>query len=533
MDDFFGEDKNDILSDFTTPEKKEKRPPDLSNESRKKKVANFTLNIEEATDSTAKDEKVHDTVSNRPKSNGEVYFANYQRRGGAPAQRYTSQNAKVPKTTAQNLNAVRQTVKREPPIQGRTRPSNPARDVDMFTDDGVRSRPPVDMPVSKQNANSKGKKAKKRRRKLTEEELIRMREIYSRTFYIAMVFVLIFTVTFSTIGIQCVNDALALSASEEEVEVVVPDNITTSEAIDLFKSKGLIKVKWFSNLFAKFRGYDEEGIYYTSNDEKKLQPYVGGTYYLSSSMGVEGMLNVLLDNSASSEQTVNVTFPEGYTIAQIVNRLEDYEIIKDPKKFVSASNYDYKYDFLDNKNTGMALSLEGYLFPDTYDMYIGESVSSIIKRFLDNFDDKWTDEYDKRAEELGLTVSEVLTIASIIQKEAANAEQMPGISSVIHNRLKNSSHYPMLQCDSTALYVTNYLTDLLGKTKAKQYNDVYDTSICLGLPDGPICNPGIDAINAALYPADTSYMYFCHNKNGQVFYATTDYEHQQNIAMIR
>ena len=507
MDDFFRNDKDDFLSDFTTPEKKEKRPPEFNAESRKKKVENFVLHIEEFDDKPAHEEKKHETVSsNRPQAKGEVYFANYQKNNGTPnQQRYTGG---VP------VNRQRQT----------------SADVDMFSDSQERHRPPQDRPVTKPQ-QKKGKK--KQRRKLSPEELKKLRDTYSRTFYIAMVCVLVLTVTLSTIGIQCINDALALSASEEEIEVTIPDGITTSEAIDIFKEKGLINVKWFSNFFAMFRGYDKEGIYYYVNGEEKLQPYVGGTYYLSSSMGIEGMLNIILDNSATSEQTVSITFPEGYTIAQIINRLEDYEIITDDKKFISAANYDYNYPFLDSENKGMAFQLEGYLFPDTYDMFIGESTSSIVKRFLDNFNEKWSDKYAKRAEELGLTTSEVLTIASIIQKEAAGTSQMADISSVIHNRLDRSIYYPMLQCDSTALYVTNYLTDALGENKAMGYLDKYDTALCMGLPEGPICNPGLDAIHAALYPSDTDYMYFCHDKSGNVYYAATDYEHQQNVAKIR
>ena len=516
MDDFFSNDNNDFLSDFTPDEKKEKRSPEYNAESRKKKVENFVLHIEEFSDKPSHEEKKHETVSsNRPQGKGEVYFANYQKNSG---------NSVTPRYTGASQ------PQRRP--QQETAPANrqrPVNDLDMFSDAGERHRPPQDKPVSKPQPTRKQKK----RRKLTEEELKKLRDTYSRTFYIAMVCVLVLTVTLSTIGIQCINDALALSVSEEEVEVTISEGITTGEAIDLFKEKGLINVKWFSKFFAKFRGYDEEGIHYYVNGEERLQPYVGGTYYLSSSMGIEGMLNVILDNSAGSEQTVSVTFPEGYTIAQIVNRLEDYEVITDDKKFISASNYDYNYAFLDSEKSGMALNLEGFLFPDTYDMFIGESTSSIVKRFLDNFNEKWTDKYAARAEELGYTASEIITIASIIQKEAAGSAQMADISSVIHNRLKKSMNYPMLQCDSTALYVTKHLTDLLGENKAMSYLDKYDTAMCMGLPEGPICNPGLDAIHAALYPSDTNYMYFCHDKSGNVYYAVTDYEHQQNVAKIR
>lgn len=497
MEDFFGKDEQNGLSDFTVPSEEEKRPPEYNPESRRKKVENFVVHIEEFDEDPVEPQmKKHDTVSNRPQAKGEIYFTNYQRQRHTPPEKKTTD-----------------------------------RDLGMFSDEGAEKRNIPDRPVSKTPAKKQNNK--KNRRKLTEEELKKMRDTYSRTFYIAMVCVLVFTVLLSTVGIQCINDALAISVSDEEVEVTIPDGITTSEAIDLFKEKGLINVKWFSNFFATFRGYDKDGIHYYVNGEEKLQPYVGGTYYLSSSMGIEGMLNVILDNSAGSEQTVSVTFPEGYSIAQIVNRLEDYEIITDDKKFISAANYDYNYAFLDGEDDSVPLALEGYLFPDTYDMFIGESTSSIVKRFLDNFNEKWSEKYQKRAEELGMTTNEILTIASIIQKEAAGSTQMKEISSVIHNRLEKSMNYPTLQCDSTALYVTNHLSDLLGESKASPYLGEYDTYMCMGLPKGPICNPGLEAIEAALYPADTNYLYFCHDKSGNVYYAVTDYEHQINVAKIR
>ncbi len=494
MDDLFKNDENGGLSDFTEPSKDDRRPAGYNPESRRKKVENFVVHIEEFDEDPVEPQmKRHEETSNRPQGKGEIYFTNYQR-------------------------------------QRRTYDETTSQDLDMFTGGGTERAP---QQRSQQKTPSQKKKAQQKKKKFSAEELKKMGEAYSRTFYIAMVCVLVVTVLLSTVGIQCVNDAIALSASEEEVEVTIPDGITTKEAIEIFKEHDLINVKWFCRFFAAFRGYDKEGIVYYSNGKEKLQPYVGGTYYLSSSMGIEGMLNIILDNSAGSEQTVSVTFPEGYTIAQIIRRLEDYEVISDSKKFISAANYDYNYAFLDDKNSGTPLRLEGFLFPDTYDMFIGESTSSIVKRFLDNFNEKWTDKYDARAKELGFTTTEIITIASIIQKEAAGTAQMADISSVIHNRLQKSTNYPTLQCDSTALYVTNHLKDVFGDAKASPYLEEYDTYMCLGLPKGPICNPGLDAIHAALYPSDTDYLYFCHDKNGNVYYAVTDFEHQQNVAKIR
>jgi|GEM_PF-382630 len=504
------ENKEKSLSSESSGEKSN-RPSETGTISRKEKVEKFVLKIDE--DSTQ--EKKTDTVSNRPNTKGAVYFGNYQRRPGEKA---------APVYTGNNPQG-------KAPVGARNVPV-PGKNVDMFSDgkaNAAQKKTADGKPVDDKNNNGKRK-----RKTFTDKQFKIMRRVYTATLCISLLISLVATVMVSLIGIDCINDVLALSVSDEEVEITIPNNITTDETIDLFYQKGLIKVPWFCKFFAKFRGYEQEGIYYYDyiEDEEKIKPYIGGTYYLSRSMGLEGMLNVLLDNSITSEQTVSITFPEGYTIAQIVNRLEDYEIISNSNKFVSAANYNYQYDFLDTTNTGMALNLEGYLFPDTYDMYIGESTSSIIKRFLTNFEERWTSDYQKRADELGYTTSEILTIASIIQKEAAGPEQMADISSVLHNRLKQSSAYPMLQCDSTANYVTVYLTDLFGEKKAKPYLSKYDTAVCVGLPAGPICNPGIDAIHAALYPSETSYLYFCHDKNGNVYYATTDYEHQQNVALI-
>ena len=532
--------------DYRSQEVKTNRPSDDVIMSRKEKVEKFVLKIE---DNHTQEKKV-DTVSNRPQTKGAVYFGNYQRRpGDTTAPKYVGSNTqKIPvgkdisagqKKTDGDFDMFAETASTPSKTTSGANRNAGARSTGAKRSTGTRSTGARSTgtrngTTAKKNTGKKKPASSNNKNVLTAAQRKKMGQIYSVTLCISLVLMLIGTIAFSVIGVKCVNDVLAISASDEEIEVTIPDNFTTSEAIDLFHEKGLIEVPWFCKIFAKFRGYEEEGVYYYdyATEKEKLKPYTGGTYYLSQSMGLEGMLNVLLDNRAMSEQTVSITFPEGYTTAQIVNRLEDYEIIKNPNKFISAANYDYQYDFIDSKNTGMAIKLEGYLFPDTYDMYIGESTSSVIKRFLENFNERWTDEYRKRAKELGLTTSEVLTIASIIQKEAAGPEQMADISSVIHNRLKKSSTYPLLQCDSTKNYVDIYLVNLLGENKAKAYLDKYDTAVCMGLPEGPICNPGIDAIHAALYPSDTSYLYFCHDKNGKVYYATTDYQHQQNVALI-
>ena len=125
-------------------------------------------------------------------------------------------------------------------------------------------------------------------------------------------------------------------------------------------------------------------------------------------------------------------------------------------------------------------------------------------------------------------MDEIITIASIIQKEAANSEQMKIISSIIHNRLRNSVAFPTLGCDSTSVYISNYVTQVVGGVKGSYYLSKYDTSAVKGLPPGPICNPGADAIEAALYPDSTDYYFFLHDNSGKIYLAKTQKEHESN-----
>jgi UPF0755 protein len=134
-----------------------------------------------------------------------------------------------------------------------------------------------------------------------------------------------------------------------------------------------------------------------------------------------------------------------------------------------------------------------------------------------------------------MTVDEIVTLASIIQAEAANSGQMKDISSVLHNRLDKPGTFPRLECDSTEKYLVETIkVTLTSSTTDTQkyiaYRDLYDTysTDCKGLPVGAICNPGASAINAALYPSDTNYNYFRHDVKGKVYYANTFAEHEQN-----
>ena len=342
------------------------------------------------------------------------------------------------------------------------------------------------------------------------------------------IIIVLASVLLSMYGVSCINDILALNRSTELVEVSIEKDADYKEIIDSLGDAGLVKHEWFCKLLTKFRHFDEKS-------------YINGIYYLTANMGVEGMLNEMREDQTSDE-TIRLSFPEGWTIPQIIKKLDENNVCPAEYLYSALESVEFDYAFVSEipSDGGRCFNLEGYLFPDTYDFFIsekqngiGENPNSVIRKFLSNYETKWTEVYAKRAQELGLTMDEVIIIASIIQKEAADKSQMADVSSVIHNRLNNRSSYPTLGCDSTKNYVNTYLKDALGDSKASVYLNGYDTnSTRLGLPVGPICNPGVSAIEAALNPNDTNYFYFCHNNKGKIYLATTYNQFQANWAQV-
>lgn len=319
--------------------------------------------------------------------------------------------------------------------------------------------------------------------------------------------------------LSCLNDIFAFNKSTDDVTVIIPEKASTGQVIKILSKNNLISHKVFCRAF----------INLTLSLKDKDPEYLSGVYNLKASMGVEKML--LQCQQTQVTETVSLTFPEGYTVGQIAAKLEKYDVCSTTDFYKNLDSATFDYDFLnkiENKDSRYRW-LEGYLYPDTYEFYVGESASSVIRKMLDNFDDKWTDAYQKRADELGLTCDQVMALASIIQGEAGSVEQMSQISSVLHNRLNNSVNYPYLQCDCTIVYLNKYIKENIEDYEYDSYQNKYSTYYCTGLPIGAINNPGASAIKAALYPADTDYYYFCHDSKGEIYLAKTEAQHNQNV----
>ena len=349
--------------------------------------------------------------------------------------------------------------------------------------------------------------------------------------YLFFIVVIILSMVMSIYAILCMNDILAITKTKSSVTVSFTQQVKSSdEAIDAFADSGLIRCKNFCKVFVKLRDK-----MFSSN--KLGGPFDAGVYYLNGKMGLEGMLVTLKGDNTSSE-TVTLTFPEGFTVPEIVDKLSENDVCDKQALLSVIQSTDFSYSLVSDLKASESVPyrLEGYLFPDTYEFFIDESASSTIKKFLQNGDDKYTEKYRKRAKELGLSDYEVMTIASIIQKEAANEDQMKTISAIIHNRLEDTVNFPTLGCQSTSDYITNKVKPSLSSTSAhtsEYYMTYYNTnnsSTVVGLPAGPICNPGQKAISAALYPSDSKAKFFFHDTKGNLYTAKTYSEFKSKIA---
>ncbi len=213
----------------------------------------------------------------------------------------------------------------------------------------------------------------------------------------------------------------------------------------------------------------------------------------------------------SAVQTVTVTIPEGYTLLRIAWLLEDkglctanefIEATQTANEWLDMTSYPFLEETFNSKN--VCFYLEGYIFPLTYNIPKDADAKSIIKTFLNGTKQKYNDELLARVKASGYTLHEILTIASVIEKEAYDNEQREMISSVLCNRIKANMKF---ECDVTTAYCEGVIK-VYYPDKYNELIEYYSSKRCVGIMAGPICNPGIESINAAINPAESDYLYF-------------------------
>ena len=250
------------------------------------------------------------------------------------------------------------------------------------------------------------------------------------------------------------------------------------------------------------------------------QDLKAGYYYLKPSMD---MFEIIDQLKTGGNAVFKVTIPEGFSVTEVINRLAEKSLnTKDDYSETLIEN-DFKHEFLPNKNDKMTYRLEGYLYPDTYTIPLGYNSFETIEVLLSSFENNVIEKIEENDITESYSLHQIITIASLIEEEARFDNEKPIIASVIYNRLNQGM---LLQIDATVQYVLEEKKERL-LYKDLEVESFYNTYQNEGLPPGPICNPGIVAINAALNPADTDYLFYFALNNGEHVFTKSYEQHIQ------
>ena len=299
----------------------------------------------------------------------------------------------------------------------------------------------------------------------------------------------------STVGWVWACDLLGLNKEPVSIEITIDDDTDFNAVVDQLEKEGLIEYKFLFKLYAAF-----------SHAEEKIAP---GKYELNTEMDYHALVSSM-GSSSATRLTTDVTIKEGLTIDQVFELLDDRGVCSVERLQDMAANYDYAFDWLRARPLGDYHRLEGYLFPDTYTFEMGENPKYVLNKMLVNFDAKM-DEYIPAlaAEDAPYSLHDIVTIASMIEKET-DGEDYRTISSVIYNRLTNPQAETVgyLQIDATLVYLNGGKVPTLAD---REIDSPYNTYKYQGLPAGPISNPGLTSLLAAMEPENTNYYFYVLN----------------------
>ena len=320
----------------------------------------------------------------------------------------------------------------------------------------------------------------------------------------------------------------------ETVQVNIPQGASTTVIAEKLEEAGAVKMPFLFKMYSKVKGYDSQ--------------YKYGLYTFNTEAGYSAIADMLINEGAKAE-SVKVTIPEGTgindythivdgekkTIDGLATILENKKVCTKKDFYAALKDVSLNTKLLENCDEDKTYyTLEGYLFPDTYEFYAYdfsdednsyECAQMVVDKLIKTMESKITDEMYARAEEMGYSMNEILTMASIIQMESGqNTDYMSSVAAVFYNRL-NSSNFKTLGSSPTCYYGGSFKHD----------NGRYDTYKVEGLPPGPLCSPGLDAINAALYPATDKegFYYFVTDKNGNFYFHKTLAEQNATIARLQ
>ena len=337
--------------------------------------------------------------------------------------------------------------------------------------------------------------------------------------------------------IMIVNDVFAFVKDESVVEVTLPYDANIDSISRVLGEHNLIRYPWVFRIYAGLRGRNRDWEFRG-----------GETFVLSSDMPYDEFILQLRVRPAA-RQEIRLTFPEGWTIDDMIDRLVENGVGSRSRfeYVINNHRWDDEYDFLRPLYAAGAspyrrFMLEGFMFPDTYDFFTDESEFDVIRKFLNNFRARFDVRSFERLNILNMTLDELVNLASIIQREVRHPEDFAKVSAVFHNRLLNPA-FPMLESDATILYdrdLVHLHGDLTPAEIAVLLHEApgryspFNTYHRPGLPPSPIANPGMDAIHAALEPHEdyVGYYFFIAQPDGRNLYARTYAEHLVNIVTV-
>lgn len=344
------------------------------------------------------------------------------------------------------------------------------------------------------------------------------RRIFTLTWVIMVVLV---SLTVSSYLISGSNDFLAVHRLEGTVTIELPEEKMTSEELAdlLYKSHVIEKPEFFS-LYCKIR--------------TNMDYFSSGSFEIATNLDYEDIINQLQAGPDMGEE-IQILFPEGITVLDLAQIFEDngFYTAEEIEEYCDSRVFDWYDEVGEIPVNDRIYRLEGYLFPDTYQFFENDTIEALLERFLYNFQTRLSDEMREGIRESGYTLDEIVILASIIQAEAADEEDMGMISAILRNRLEHGEEHDIfsLDCDSTSYYP--YRSSTAPDGYVSPYLTYASEGGVTGLPAGPICNPGLAALNAAIFPSEegADYYYFCHDAYGTPYYAKTAEEHAENLAV--
>ncbi len=297
---------------------------------------------------------------------------------------------------------------------------------------------------------------------------------------------------------------------EKHVQVKIREGSSTAEIAEKLSEKGVIKSPLRFRILARLRGYDD-----------KFRP---GAYTFTTGMEDDEVFAKLL---TGEKRLVRFTIPEGFGVKEIAERLASLDLV-DKEDFLKEAADFTPYDYM-RKRPNVFYAAEGFLFPDTYAVESDTEIAEIMELMARTLDDRLTKKMRTRAEEMGLSIYDLITLASLVEREVRFPEDRPIVAQVLLKRLKLNMP---LQTDATLQYLMDTPKEEVSITDT-QIDSPYNTYQHVGLPPGPIANPGMAAIEAVLHPSETEYLYFVADRRGHNHYAYTYEEHLNLVNQYR